>query len=80
MRKLVVEAVGWYGVVAILLAYTLVSFGAVEADSVVYQVLNLTGAVSIAIISLVKRAYQPATLNIIWAIIALIAILRMILG
>ena len=41
--------VGWYGVLAILLAYLLVSFNTLTAKSPVYQLLNLTGhSVSLA--------------------------------
>jgi len=80
MKNSIYELFGWYGTAAILLAYALVSFGmgGVRADSAIYQALNFTGAVGIAIISLKKKAYQPATLNAVWAIIGLIALLKII--
>ncbi|WP_320175704.1 CBU_0592 family membrane protein [Maridesulfovibrio sp.] len=68
------EAVGWYGTVAIVLAYLLVSLGLLDSKGLYYQFLNLTGAVGIVFISIQKRAYQPAVLNIIWSVIALVAI------
>ena len=67
---------GWYGVLAILLAYLLVSFNAVTAKSLGYQLLNLTGALGIVIVALSKKDAQPAVL---WAIIAIAAIARLIL-
>ena len=76
MKKFL-EAYGWYGTVAIITAYTLVSFSFVSADSYWYQILNATGALGIVFISLHKKAYQPAALNVIWTLIALIAIARM---
>ncbi|KKU82411.1 MAG: hypothetical protein UY09_C0015G0005 [Parcubacteria group bacterium GW2011_GWA2_47_8] len=68
------EIIGWYGTVALVLAYALVSFGAIASSSLLYQVLNGTGALGIVYISFKKKNYQPGVLNIIWAIIALIAI------
>lgn len=78
MRKGISEALGWYGTFAILLAYALVSLGGVPADSGTYQLLNFTGAIGVGIISVMKKAYQPATLNIVWALIGLIALLRIV--
>jgi hypothetical protein len=69
---------GWYGVLAILLAYLLISFNAITAKSLVYQLLNLTGAVGIIVEALSKKDTQPAVLNAIWAVIAVVAIVRII--
>jgi hypothetical protein len=71
---------GWYGVLAILLAYALVSFNIIVAKGIGYQLLNLTGAIGIMIEALYKRDAQPAVLNIVWAIIATIAIARLIIS
>lgn len=72
------EAAGWYGTVAIVLAYMLVSFKVIESDSLPYQLLNLTGALGIVAVSLVKRVKQPAVLNMFWAAIAFVALLSII--
>ncbi len=72
------KIVGWYGVIAIVVAYALVSFGLVQSNSLWYQLLNLTGAVGIVIVSFQKKAYQPGILNIVWTLIALIAIVKII--
>ena len=76
--KIVDEAIGWYGTCAIVLAYALVSFNVISASTFLYQILNGTGALGIVYISFKKKAYQPGVLNIIWAIIALIAISRLL--
>ncbi len=78
-KKTLLEVAGWYGMAAILLAYGLVSFQAIQSDGIVYQLLNLTGAAGLAGISLSKRATQPALLNIIWAAIALVAVLSILI-
>ena len=71
--------VGWYGAGAILLAYTLVSFGILKSDSLSYQLLNLTGGFGIVVISWQKKAYQPAVVNIVWSIVAVFAIISILI-
>jgi hypothetical protein len=78
-QKLIDESIGWYGTCAIVLAYALVSFEFLSSSTFLYQILNGTGALGIAYISFKKKAYQPGVLNVIWAIIALIAIIRLLL-
>ena len=72
------EIVGWYGTIAIVGAYGLSSFNIVSSQSLIYQLLNVTGAIGIAIISLRKKTYQPAVLNIIWTIIGLVALVKIL--
>ena len=79
MKNKITEILGWYGVVAILLAYALLSFGALESNSLWYQALNLTGAIGIVVDALDDKNTQPAVLNIIWAVIAIIAIVKILL-
>ncbi|MFW5489748.1 MAG: CBU_0592 family membrane protein [Desulfovibrio sp.] len=76
---LLFEVVGWYGTAAIVLAYLFVSLGMLDSKGLPYQLLNLTGAFGIIAISFRKKAYQPAVLNVIWAVIALIAIGKVVL-
>lgn len=77
-KKIIGEIIGWYGTVAIVSAYALLSFGAISSNSLVYQVLNGTGAIGIVYISFKKKAYQPGALNIIWTIIATVAIIKIL--
>ncbi len=77
--KTFVEVFGWYGMVAIVLAYVLVSFSVWESSNIWYQVLNLTGALGLGSISFYKRTYQPGVLNIIWAIVATVALANILL-
>lgn len=69
---------GWYGVLAILTAYILVSFNIIIAKSWAYQLLNLSGALGIIVEALSKKDAQPAVLNAAWALIAFLAILRLV--
>jgi NADH:ubiquinone oxidoreductase subunit 6 (subunit J) len=79
MKKKTIEIMGWYGAAAIVGAYALTSFGILTSSNIWYQLINLTGALGIAVISFSKKAYQPAVLNILWIIIAIIALVRMVL-
>ncbi|HEV2402596.1 MAG TPA: hypothetical protein VGS08_00145 [Candidatus Saccharimonadales bacterium] len=74
-KRRITDILGWYGAVAILLAYELVSFKVTPAHSFVYQILNLTGALGIVTVALTKKDAQPAVLNMAWAVIALIGLL-----
>jgi len=65
MKAKLIEAFGWYGTITIIGAYALVSFSLLKPSSLLYQLLNGTGAVGIVLVSLSKRTYQPAVLNII---------------
>lgn len=78
MKFKAVEIFGWYGALAIVTAYLLVSFSVIEATDILYQLLNGTGAVAIVLVSIHHKNYQPAVLNIVWTIIALIALLKII--
>ena len=77
-REMLIDWLGWYGVLATIAAYALVSFSLLLPDSLIFQGLNLTGAVGVTIETWHRRDYQPFWLNLIWAVIALIAIANII--
>lgn len=70
--------IGWYGALATLGAYFLVSFSLVDGKSVPYQLLNLTGAIGLGTICYFKKTYQPLFVNIVWAIIAIFALINIL--
>ena len=74
----VINLVGWCGVLTILVAYAAINFGWLSVHSLAYTSLNIIGSVAILIETFAKRDFQPAVLNSIWAIIALIALVRLI--
>lgn len=79
MKKTLIELAGWYGTVAIVGAYALLSFHVIGADGLPYQLLNLSGALGIIAVALDKKDLQPAVLNIIWAVIGIVAVARILL-
>ena len=78
MKKTLIEAFGWYGMAAIVSAYALTSFSVLTPESIWYQLLNATGAIGVVVVSFNKRAYQPGILNLIWTLIAVVAIIKII--
>ena len=80
MKKKAVNYIGWYGVLAILLAYLLLSLSVLTSKQLSYQLLNLTGAIAIIIEAWSKKDRQPVALNLVWALIALIAIFNILIN
>jgi hypothetical protein len=82
MKKFV-EIFGWYGAVAILAAYAGVTFGVLSSNGgggILFQFLNLTGALGLVVVSFYKKTYQPGVLNLVWTLVALVALIRIFLS
>ncbi len=73
---LAIEVIGWAGAVMILVAYLLLTTGRLAARSTAYQGLNLVGALAFVLNSGWNGAIPSATLNVIWAGIAVYALAR----
>ena len=79
VRELFVEVFGWYGLVAFVFAYGSVSFSLISPISYLYQFLNLSSAVGLGLVAFAKKAYQNGILNLVWALIAVAAIIHILL-
>jgi len=79
-KDILFEIIGWYGSIALIAGFALNSFGIISAHSYAYQFINLTGALGIVAISLYKKVYQTASLNIFWMGIALVALVKIFMG
>lgn len=71
-----ITALGWIGSVAVIAAYALNSMQKLKSDSLIFQLLNLTGAILLIINSVFKEAYPFTFINSVWAVIAVVAIFR----
>jgi hypothetical protein len=69
-----IEVVGWTGSLSILLAYALLSTGHLNARGWCYQVMNVGGALGMAINSWAHGALPSVFNNAIWMGIGLAAI------
>ncbi len=75
MKVILLDLLGWIGAFLLLLAYGLVSFKKLEADSQAYQWLNITASVLLLVNTIYYGAYPSSFVNAVWTIIAFFAIL-----
>ena len=73
---LLFDIIGWVGMVLILLAYLLLSFNKIK-NGYTYQALNLLASLLMAIGLFPKNAWFSFSLQIIWALIAIITIIKL---
>ena len=73
--NLVIEIIGWLGMLLILISYYLISSRRLEAKSALYQLFNLFGATGIVINAFYHKAFPSLALNAVWALIALWAMI-----
>jgi hypothetical protein len=74
--RLIVDLIGWTGAGALLVAYGLVSFRKLGADSGRYQLLNALGSCCLIVNTAYYRAYPSAFVNVIWILIAILASMK----
>jgi hypothetical protein len=74
---LLVEVVGWVGALLILAAYMLLSLGRVQAESTLYQWMNVVGAAGFIVNGFWNGAVPSAVLNVVWMGIGAYALIRM---
>ena len=77
MEKAFLDAVGWVGACLLLLAYGLVSFRRLRADSLAYQFMNGVGSLFLVVNTVYYHAYPSAFVNVVWITIAVTAGIRM---
>lgn len=78
MEVILFDTLGWIGAFLLLLAYALVSFKRLAADSLVYQGLNVAASILLAINTIYHRAFPSSFVNIVWTFIAVFAILMIV--
>lgn len=76
--KLIIDIIGWVGSIEVILAFGLNSYHLLDARSWKYQVLNLTGGVFLIINTAYYHAYPSTAINVIWVIIATLAIVKIL--
>lgn len=73
---MIYDILGWIGTVLVLMAYLLLSTNKIN-NGKVYQILNLLASLFMAIGLLPKNAWFSFALQVIWGIIAIIALIKM---
>lgn len=74
---MIFDILGWIGMILVLLAYALLSTNKIE-NRKLYQILNLVAAILMSIGLYPTKAWFSFTLQIIWALVAIIAIIKII--
>lgn len=74
---MIFDIFGWIGMVLVLLAYFLLSLEKIS-NGIGYQTLNLVAALLMAIGLFPKNAWFSFTLQIIWALVAVIALIKIL--
>lgn len=74
------DVVGWYGSLAIVSGYFLSSFDIVNANSFLFQFINLTGASGLLYLGYKRNVKESMFLNTFWVIIGLVSIGRIMLS
>lgn len=71
-----IQLLGWYGAIAIIGAYAMVSFGVLHPYHWQYQSLNATGALAMIVEGSERKDWQPVVLNVVCITIAIISLIR----
>lgn len=74
---MIFDILGWIGMVLVLLDYFLLSLEKITTG-ILYQTLNFIAALLMAIRLFPKNAWFSFALQVIWAIIAIIALLKLL--
>jgi len=68
--QLLIDILGWTGMVLFLVAYALISLKKADGDSNIYQGINILAGLLLITNSFYWRAYPSAALNVAWIGIA----------
>ncbi|WP_433218454.1 CBU_0592 family membrane protein [Dactylosporangium sp. CS-047395] len=73
---MLIDFMGWIGAALVLAAYGLVSAKRLEGDGIVFQTMNIVGAVALAWNSAVSHAWPSTAVNVAWVGIGAVAMFR----
>ena len=73
-EKSLIEAIGWAGVIFYVFSYFLLSTGKLKANSYLFHLLNILGAIGLIIDSSYEDDKPNLAVNTIWLLIGLFAI------
>jgi len=67
--KIIVDSLGWIGSILLIAGYWLNSRGEINAQSLIYQLLNLIGGILLIVNTVYYGAYPSSAVNIVWVFI-----------
>ncbi len=77
MKNPFINILGWIAVISLLSAYALLTFSFIDTG-VIYQFLNLLGAIGLGLTALYTKNYQSLVVQIFWACIGIAGLLILV--
>lgn len=71
MTDLTIDILGWIGSLLLVTAYWLNSKNLINAQTKIYQLLNIVGSLTLMINTFYYGAYPSSSVNIIWLLMGL---------
>ena len=79
-KQKIINTAGWTGAIISLSAYTANSSGFIQSKSFAYLLMNALACLMLIFYTFNKRAFVNTTLNSIWLIVTVIAIISAIIS
>jgi FtsH-binding integral membrane protein len=76
LKTLFVEGIGWFGAITAAVLYGMQCLHLITVESPLYIVLTLLAAVGVFCVSVARRAWQPAFVNLAFFVFTLFTILN----
>jgi hypothetical protein len=73
---MLVDIIGWIGSVLVVVAYGMNIYKKLDSASFAYYLLNIAGSGCLIINTIYHHAFPSAVVNIIWILIAFIALAK----
>jgi hypothetical protein len=76
MFSIIINTIGWLGVILCTLGYLLLSMKVINAESLSFQLLNIIGGLCLVATALETRDLPNAAANLLWMFIGVFALGR----
>ena len=73
---MVIDLIGWIGSILVIVAYAMNIYKKLDSSSIAYYVMNIVGSGCLIINTIYHHAFPSTVVNIIWILIALIALVK----
>jgi len=71
-----IDVIGWVGSAMVVIAYALNMYNRLAADALPYYLLNIIGSICLIINTAYHHAIPSAAVNIIWVLLAVVAMFK----
>ena len=78
--EIIIDTIGWFGMIVLIAAYLLVSNKKVDSQSKAYQGMNVVASFCLIINTGYYGAYPATALNVVWVLMGLFFLFRILTG